>query len=374
MRTPRILIISHDATRTGAPILLLNLYEVLKEKFEVEFLLKHGGVLQSHFSNTAKTYTVAYNKKKKTVIGKSVNKLFDKTTQSIAKIPWSSYQLVISNTITNGDILPLVKRYYKGKIISYVHELEIATKTFTSKTNLQAVLKYSDAFCVPSAAVQQHLHNNLKVNAGKIYLLPYYINKKVNKQVKVENPFIHIGGVGTADWRKGIDIFIAAAAYFIRTYPGTAVHFTWLGIPNNNIMLEKLQYEARLAGISNQLSFVKETNQVEEVYNTLDILLLTSREDPYPLVVLEAANFKMPTICFKNTGGANEFVAGSGAGKTVEYLNFTQVANAIQAYAANRDVLKKDGQLAYNYFKEQHMNKAAILQQFQDLFSKYTNP
>jgi len=44
-----------------------------------------------------------------------------------------------------------------------------------------------------------------------------------------------------------------------------------------------------------------------------DIFLLSSREDPYPLVVLEAAFQKVPTICFKEAGGIKEFV-GDDAG------------------------------------------------------------
>ena len=50
-RTSKVLFVSHDASRTGAPILLLNFLKWLKENTEISFitLLKQGGVLEPEF-------------------------------------------------------------------------------------------------------------------------------------------------------------------------------------------------------------------------------------------------------------------------------------------------------------------------------------
>ena len=47
----KILIISHDSSLTGAPILLLNLLFLLKKRFDfnMRILLCRGGVLQDEF-------------------------------------------------------------------------------------------------------------------------------------------------------------------------------------------------------------------------------------------------------------------------------------------------------------------------------------
>src|SRR5205814_4023764 len=41
-----------------------------------------------------------------------------------------------------------------------------------------------------------------------------------------------------------------------------------------------------------------------------DVFLLSSREDPFPLVALEAAQCGLPILCFADSGGMQEFVEG----------------------------------------------------------------
>jgi glycosyltransferase involved in cell wall biosynthesis len=65
---------------------------------------------------------------------------------------------------------------------------------------------------------------------------------------------------------------------------------------------------------------------VEAVSNPLDylsvfdIFALTSREDPYPLVVLEAALLQKPMVCFEKAGGAQDLIE-TDAGLIVPYLS-----------------------------------------------------
>lgn len=62
IRRNKILFISHDATRTGAPILLLNLLKLLKnfsEDFTFNTIIKNGGntydVLSEEFEEACET-------------------------------------------------------------------------------------------------------------------------------------------------------------------------------------------------------------------------------------------------------------------------------------------------------------------------------
>jgi glycosyltransferase involved in cell wall biosynthesis len=60
----------------------------------------------------------------------------------------------------------------------------------------------------------------------------------------------------------------------------------------------------------------------------MDALALTSREDPFPLVMLEAAAHGVPTVCFADSGGGVEFV-GSDAGLVAPYLDVAGFAEGI---------------------------------------------
>ena len=58
----KILLISHKAERTGAPILLLHLATLLKRQgWEVDFLVKDTGNMLDEFSRAGKT-TVLFKK------------------------------------------------------------------------------------------------------------------------------------------------------------------------------------------------------------------------------------------------------------------------------------------------------------------------
>ena len=60
-------------------------------------------------------------------------------------------------------------------------------------------------------------------------------------------------------------------------------------------------------GLNNSFELVGETDDVYSYFQRADLLFLSSREDPFPLVMLEAAVFNLPVIYFQGTGGAEEF-------------------------------------------------------------------
>ena len=58
----------------------------------------------------------------------------------------------------------------------------------------------------------------------------------------------------------------------------------------------------------------------------MDAFALTSREDPFPLVMLEAGSLGIPVVCFAGSGGAQEFVQDD-AGLIAPYLNVSAFAD-----------------------------------------------
>ncbi len=96
---------------------------------------------------------------------------------------------------------------------------------------------------------------------------------------------------------------------------------------------------------------------MDSFYESIDILLLLSREDPYPLVTLEAANFSVPTICFKNAGGIQEFIEEFQCGISVDYLDLNAVTKSILDYIRNLYLLSIHGDNANKCIKLNHKKK-----------------
>jgi glycosyltransferase involved in cell wall biosynthesis len=74
----------------------------------------------------------------------------------------------------------------------------------------------------------------------------------------------------------------------------------------------------------------------------LQVLTLLSREDPFPLVALEAGLLEIPTVCFKGSGAIAE-MADEGACIAVDYLNLEEFAAAVQRLWAQPEEARRIG-------------------------------
>jgi glycosyltransferase involved in cell wall biosynthesis len=364
----KLLFISHDATRTGAPILLLNLAKLILKKNpdSITFLLKNSGELENEFKKLGSVFHVSKNRKRIVDLVRNRKNII-KDSNFL-----NQFDFIISNTITNGDILKIIRENYNGKIISYIHELEIATKTYTNSINVENTLKSSDSFWVPSQIVNNFIVNTYNISQYKVSIMPYYIeNNSIQKREKnpLESKTFVIGGCGTIDWRKGPDLFIIVAKRVIEKFPNSSVKFKWIGA-NDGIELERLNYELKKMNILNKVTFEKSTSDLYNFYNSIDLFLLTSREDPYPLVILEAANFEVPSICFDNVCGSVDFISDSDGGNIVPFLDLESMSNSILHYINNIEFKQKKGLNARNYFLKTHSDQDYIFEKFSQLLLK----
>ena len=138
----KILFISHDDTRTGAPILLLNLKKaitIVNGDIEVDFLIKNCfNQLITSFQDSWLTISLT-DGRKRVLLKRIIQRFlpFSKVNEFERKIKLDTYDFILSNTITNGDILPTIRKIYKGVIVSYIHELEMASSFFTNEYDIK---------------------------------------------------------------------------------------------------------------------------------------------------------------------------------------------------------------------------------------------
>lgn len=360
-----VLLISHDAHRTGAPVMVLNMAELLSEmgNKSFSFLIRNPvGELMADFRTLGPTYVPL----KATSFQKAKRKLLGSAVPLLPRLPY--VDIILSNTITNGELYPELAA--KGTpIVTFVHELELATKTYTTAENLGKVLKFTNVFAVPSLAVYDFLTKDLGVSPEKVIRMDYYVpnhEKTILDPQKKEAPFV-VGGVGTTDWRKGTDLFLAVAKEYSIQYPNSNVTFKWKGANFDSVEYQRLEYEVKKAGLEKVVSFERADADLASFYNGIHLFLLTSREDPYPLVALEAAKHKMPTICFEGSGGIPEFIRESGGGKLAPFLGISPMARAIHEYVINPEDLNEDGLKAFKKLQQRHYDKAHITKQLEQI-------
>jgi len=165
-----------------------------------------------------------------------------------------------------------------------------------------------------------------------------------------ERAFV-VGGAGRADWAKGADRFVEVAAR-VRWALDDDVRAVWVGSvkPGTRAVLES---DAADAGAADAVMFVGERADALRCFGAFDVLALTSREDSYPLVMLECAALGIPTVCFADGGGAPEFVA-DGGGVVVPAGDLDAFAAAITRLAADPDERRRLGQRARDLVASKH--------------------
>ena len=150
-------------------------------------------------------------------------------------------------------------------------------------------------------------------------------------------------------WRKGVDYFLLAAKELQKRGQIEKFHFTWIGKIST---LDRLIYEEdlRKSCLQNHINFSGELENPIEEFTKFDAFLLTSKEDPFPLVAIEVAFLGVPIICFDQGTGTKEFVE-KGAGIICPYMDIAQLADSL-IY-----LLKNNGE------REKMANKAKELTQ-----------
>ena len=367
-----IAFIANDTTRTGGSILLVRLMTLLKTSgYDLSILIKSdNGPLAGELSSLA-SHSSIYREKNESVIGYTKRKAFRATGRGFGKV-FDHAGVIFNNTFANGVLLQSIRSAYSIPIISYIHELQTIAKIHIDKPSFEETIRHTNLFAVPSRAVADFLTSECGVGASKIYPLDYYIPVTDVPSKNQENGRqLVIGGCGTADWRKGFDLFVQTAFFVRRNFPALDCRFVWKGGGENSTPIRHSKAEMLRARITDLVTFADPNESMKSFYGSLDVLLLTSREDPYPLVVLEAAAHSVPTICFENSGGAPEFIESDG-GQVVRYVDVAQMAAAIQAYSNDRHMMQQHGSNAHKKLLMKHSDSKRIIAQVENIISAGT--
>jgi glycosyltransferase involved in cell wall biosynthesis len=367
-----ILFVSHDANRAGAQILLLRFLKLLKNHpdFKFSILLKEGGIIEKEFEEIATTYywkegeILSFTQKiKNKILGK---KIIEKESV-FEKLMNQNFDLVVSNTVTNGSILDFLY-ILAVPIVTYVHELEIGIQQYTSSKDFYTTLEITNSFIACAESVKENLIKNHNVDATKIKVLPSLLPESAlsfehsstnvtalkNKYNIPENAFL-VGGMGTVDLRKGVDIFLQVAQLL---KDKKDIYFLWVGGQETEIEYKIFQIDKDRLALKNVI-FQTSINNPLDFMDAFDVFFVSSREDPYPLVVLEAAMLSKPIICFDKAGGAKDFVEND-CGFVVDYLDIQTVAAKIVELKNNPKLKKELGKNARIKALERHNQETAF--------------
>jgi glycosyltransferase involved in cell wall biosynthesis len=154
--------------------------------------------------------------------------------------------------------------------------------------------------------------------------------------------------------RKGADVLVQVAAKVLSAPSARPVYFAWIGGGRDTEYARYLVEDIRRMGLEDRIRLIPEQADASPYLGALDIFMLSSRSDPFPLVCLEAAvQAEAPIVCFADAGGMPELV-GSECGVVVPYLDTDAAAAAILGLVDDHDLRKRLGRNAAEAVRTRH--------------------
>lgn len=347
-----ILFITHETSRTGAPMVLLHFLRWLKEhqsQVEIDVLALRGGNMEGEFQENCSNY-YNYSVETKTVslsiIQRILKKLHlykqkNKKDVFIASLAKNGYDVIYANTIVSIPIAVALKKIsLNSKVLAHVHELNTVINHLSP--NFNEYVDSVDGFITASNLVADNLIKNRLIDRKLVSTI--YECAKVDTNLKAlpkdHNRFV-VGASGHVSWRKGYDVFLQVASYINKHYDADNIIFEWVGNINKDVKFI-IEADIEKIGLQNKVHFVGELENPNLKFSNFDVFLMTSREDPFPLVCIELGMLGKPIISFQNAVGTNEVIKCRG-GFVVPYLDIEEMSKSVMKYYDDKNLIEEHG-------------------------------
>jgi hypothetical protein len=360
---PRIVFASHEATRTGAPLILLSLVRHFAQSRNYELLVfcdRPGSLLEAFVE-------IAH------VIDGSRHDLFaiSPTIDDLLGAFGNNRPiLAICNTSVINHYAIAFKRLGLP-VITLVHEMADRH----SETQWREIYAASGRVIFPAEFVRATAHRRALLPTRKALVISQGLldenfaagdraeaRRSVVQELNLSEDAFLVLGCGTADLRKGIDLFVELAQKVGALGNDAPVHFVWLGANGGDLALW-LENEIAARGLDQRVHLVGERDAPAPFFMAANAFVLTSRADPFPCVVHEAMVSETPVIAFEGVGGAPEALDG-GCGIVVPFGDIAAMAEAVIALYRDPEAAMRMAKLA----KERVLTKYC----FEDYFHAIT--
>lgn len=318
---PHVLIVCHQASRTGAPILGYNIGRQLSAAYNITTLLLAGGELEAQFKSFGSVFTMS-------LAGQHAHQA--EVRHSLKFVLESKpFKFAIVNSIESRSVIaPLLRLFIP--IITLMHEFAVYVRP---RAELRAALDCSTATVFPAEIVRQaalKAHQTLAVErthvlcqgpcsvprSGSSSFDPNRLRNAIRPN-GTEDAFIVLGA-GTVEQRKGVDLFVACAAAVRRMKTKRPVRFVWIGHgydPDKISPYSGFEYVASLAEqiersqLRDSFTWIDPVESLDAAYDEAGVFFLSSRLDPFPNVTIDATLRGLPVVCFQGASGTAEMLA-----------------------------------------------------------------
>ncbi|MGB3409689.1 MAG: glycosyltransferase family 4 protein [Microthrixaceae bacterium] len=372
----------HNMSRTGVPIVLARLLRASSEqqRRSVHVIAMHGGPLEEELGELAGSVTVLEPAGHRSVPGALVTGIRSvaagwRPLNSSASAIESSFWRARLSRLPHPDVLllngagawPLTGVVSsETQVVLHLHELETGLDRSVPHRDQQAAFDRASRVMVVSAAVAD-LARSRGASADKIVVVPGIVDSRSaagvdglhtsgvssrtgppESHTELDPDRIWVIGVGRPGWRKGTDRLAPIAYELGRRLPSSSVG--WIGGA-------PVGQDAGWVDGTDPIEWIKELIDPWSVAAKANVIFIPSREDPLPLVALEAGQRGLPVVATP-TGGLPELLS-KGRGFVTSGQRLADLCDTTEHVLRNPGLAAEAG-AALSEHVEQHHTGAVV--------------
>jgi len=345
-----VVAVSHEASRSGAPQALLRLVRHAHSQpgCTARVVLLAGGALEAEFRAAAPTVTLP-------VAVSDCDALAGQLARTGTRC------VVVCNTIATTG-MALACRARGIPVVSWIHEKPtVIEQFFGGRSTIRAMADASAVVVLPTEAQRRELVDHYQLDLEKAHVVPYGVDpprstderhrsrQDVRRELGIPPTGKIVLGVGRAELRKGVDIFVQVAARILRDREQRGIaaeslpHFVWVGAEDEICCRwthhDIQQFHSRFA---DHIRFLGEKPDARRYLEAADVFLMPSREDPCPLVAFEAAANGLPVVHFSGPIGSEEVLLPAESA-VVPYLDVAGMVDRVDGLL-DQGVVERSGE------------------------------
>jgi glycosyltransferase involved in cell wall biosynthesis len=277
---------------------------------DVNVVARARGPLLAEFGKEATTVVEPFDRARRrlwTIPGLSLLALTVDTVLAAVTILRRRPDLVYVNS-TSAAVYLRPALWLRRRVLLHAHESKSVASVFVGRARCRALL--SGCLLVAcSPSVKSELGELAAVSSDDVVLLASVPDETEVRARAAEDPDhsyaaddVVVGCCGTVESRKGADLWVRAARLVLEAPRQVPVRFVWVG---------EVSEPELVRGVPREVEFIGATDNPYPHLGRFDVATLPSRDDPFPLVVLEAMTLGTPVVAFA-VGGVPEQIGDAG--------------------------------------------------------------
>lgn len=309
-RPLRLLLVTHNLNREGAPLLFAEYaaHLVRETGAEVTVLAGRDGPLREVFARGRATVQIVDSA---LAAAASPGELQTQLDRLAARLDWSRLDLVIANTVMSFWGVLLAHQARRPSLL-YIHESNRPAVFFQRTT--PALLPAAHEALRRATAVSFNTPATQAYYAGlgsgnNFHLNPAWIDLAALDAFRAAHPLatlrerlglrpdeLLVANLGTVCERKGQHDFLRAIEWLARQDPALAARCRFVMIGGRDTPYDRELLKDLAALDRPNVQVIPDTPQPFDWLGAADVFVCTSYEESFPRVVLEAMAFEVPVV------------------------------------------------------------------------------